>query len=183
MVRFVQTELKTARQVLDGLLPQQAARAGQVALASGCAGELFTTLVDKQGCAHEAQSPSAGAGCLCLCILHLANEAGSSSVTGRPRRMQHAQLVPSWHGPEDSEAATPRQQLGQFKRCEEGKAALYPSRAVGGTHGKPSMRALAPIAVQSDSWHVCISRPASLATRGMQEPGQLWRSPPPAVGQ
>ena len=127
MVRF----LRTARQVLERLLPQQAARAGQVALALACAGKLFTNLVGKQGCAHEAQSPSAGAGCSCLCILYLANEAGRSSVTGRPHRMQHAQLVPSWHGPEDSEAATPRQQLGAFKRCEGGKAALYPSHALG----------------------------------------------------
>ena len=65
-----------------------------------------------------------------LCILRMMPEAGSSSVTGRPHRMQHAQLASSWHGPEDSEAATPSQQLGQFKRCEGGKAALYPSRAL-----------------------------------------------------
>ena len=57
-----------------------------------------------------------------FCILRMMLEAGSCIMTGRSRRMQHAQLVPSWHGPEDSEAATPSQQFGQLKDCKTGKA-------------------------------------------------------------
>ena len=45
-------------------------------------------------------------------------EASCSLATTRNGK-RHVQLVPSWHGPEDSEVASPSQQFGQYGKCQK----------------------------------------------------------------
>ena len=57
-----------------------------------------------------------------LASLQMMLEAADGSVATRRTWKRHVRLVPSWHGPEDSEVSSLSEQFGQFGACMEAVA-------------------------------------------------------------
>ena len=57
-----------------------------------------------------------------LAGLRMMLEAAVCSLAAMRKGKRHLELVPPWHGPEDSEAASPSQQLGQLGPCKKAVA-------------------------------------------------------------